>query len=196
MSSLPLDLMRAGGTFSRDPRFTPLFRTAEISAPAATIAATVDPVIDAYERGFTEGATHARELAEQEAVEREQHRGAIELAFARMDQKSAADLRERLQQTVLALCEETILPLALDHTGLAARVEKAAAMLQRSQDERRVLLNPDDLDEVRHRLPPELTVEADPSVERGALRIETPDGGIEDGPTQWRRILAEAFGQC
>ena len=196
MSSLPLDLMRAGGTFSRDPRFTPLFRTTDIEAPAAAIAATVDPVIDAYERGYAEGLAHAREEAEQEAAERDRNRAAIELAFARMDDKSAIELRERLQQTVLALCEDTILPLALDHKGLAARVENAAAMLQRSQDERRVLLNPDDLEEVRHRLPPDLIVEGDPSVERGALRIETPDGGIEDGPTQWRRILAEAFGQC
>ena len=196
MSSLPLDLMRAGGTFSRDPRFTPLFRSSEMSAPAATIAATVDPLIDAYERGYAEGLAQAREEAELAAAERDRHRAAIELAFARMDDKSAAELRERLQMTVLSLCEDTILPLALDHTGLAARVEKAVAMLQRSQDERRVLLNPDDLEEVRHRLPPELILESDPSVERGALRIETPDGGIEDGPAQWRRILAEAFGQC
>jgi flagellar assembly protein FliH len=46
------------------------------------------------------------------------------------------------------------------------------------------------------RLPASLTVEADPSVERGGLRIETTDGGIEDGPSHWRRALAEAFGQC
>ena len=69
-------------------------------------------------------------------------------------------------------------------------------MLRRTQDERRVLLNPDDVLLVEARLPQGLEIEADPSVERGALRIETADGGIEDGPSQWRRILAEAFREC
>jgi flagellar assembly protein FliH len=69
-------------------------------------------------------------------------------------------------------------------------------MLRRTQDERRVLLNPEDLALVEGRLPPGLAVEPDASVERGGLRIETEDGGIEDGPSQWRRILAEAFRAC
>jgi flagellar assembly protein FliH len=69
-------------------------------------------------------------------------------------------------------------------------------MLQRSQDERRVLLNPEDLKLVEGRLAAGLIVEADANVERGGLRIETPDGGIEDGPVHWRRVLAEAFGEC
>ena len=59
-----------------------------------------------------------------------------------------------------------------------------------------MLLNPEDLALVRDRLPKGLTVEAEPGVERGGLRIETPDAGIEDGPAQWRRILAEAFREC
>jgi flagellar assembly protein FliH len=69
-------------------------------------------------------------------------------------------------------------------------------MLQRSLDERRVLLNPEDLELIEGRLPAGLVVEADAGVERGGLRIETADGGIEDGPTHWRRALAEAFGEC
>ena len=89
-----------------------------------------------------------------------------------------------------------MLPLALDAEGLAARILAAVAMLRRTQDERRVLLNPDDLLLLEGRLPAGFEVEADPSVERGGLRIETADGGIEDGPSQWRRILAEAFREC
>ena len=139
-------------------------------------------------------------LARDEALhaerERDAARGAIELAFARFDEASAAELSERLRQTVHALCEEAVLPLALDAEGLAARILAAVAMLRRTQDERRVLLNPDDLLLLEGRLPAGLEVEADPSVERGGLRIETADGGIEDGPSQWRRILAEAFREC
>ena len=79
---------------------------------------------------------------------------------------------------------------------IGAKLDRAVAMLQRAQDERRVLIHPDDLALVHAHLPTGLVVEADPSVERGALRIETPDGGVEDGPSQWRRILAEAFREC
>ncbi|MXP41571.1 hypothetical protein GRI75_07940 [Altererythrobacter soli] len=189
MSSLPLDLLRSRGGFSRDTRFSPMLAR-------ASTAAAPDPVVEAYERGFAEGSAHAMEAALLAEREREAQRGAIELAFAQFDEHSEAELRERLRQTVLALCEATIMPVAIDPEGLAARVEKATGMLQRAHDERRVLLNPEDLALVRDRLPEGLAVEAEPTVERGGLRIETADGGIEDGPAQWRRILAEAFREC
>ncbi len=193
MSSLPFELLSNRGSFSRDPRFSSL-----LAAKARTEAdlPVVDPLEEAFERGFAEGTAQAREAALRAERERDAQRQAIELAFARLDEESAAELREKLRLTVLALCEETILPLALDPDGLAARVEKATSMLQRSQDERRIMLHPDDLALVADRLPAGLTVESDASVERGALRIETADGGVEDGPAQWRQILAEAFREC
>jgi flagellar assembly protein FliH len=193
MSSLPLDLLRSRGGFSRDPRFSSMLACAPAAKEAA---AEPDPIAEAYERGFADGSAYAREAALRSERERDAERGAIELAFAQFDEHSEAELRERLRQTVLALCEETILPVALDAEGLAARIAKATEMLQRAQDERRVLLNPADLALVKDRLPKGLTVEAEPTVERGGLRIETPDGGIEDGPAQWRRILGEAFREC
>lgn len=192
MSSLPVDLLRSRGGFSRDTRFSSML--ASVSNGGGD--PKPDPVIEAYERGFAEGSAHAREAALRAEREREAQRGAIELAFARFDESSETELRERLRQTVLALCEATIMPMAIDQEGLAARVEKATGMLQRAHDERRVLLNPEDLALVRDRLPSGLEVEPDPTVERGGLRIETVDGGIEDGPAQWRRILAEAFREC
>jgi flagellar assembly protein FliH len=192
MSSLPLNLLRSRGGFSRDPRFSSM-----LACPTAKPAdPEPDPIAEAYERGFADGSAQAREAALRAERERDADRGAIELAFAQFDEHSEAELRERLRQTVLALCEETILPMALDAEGLAVRIGKATEMLQRAQDERRVLLNPDDLALVEDQLPNGLKVEAEPTVERGGLRIETPDGGIEDGPTQWRRILAEAFREC
>lgn len=189
MSSLPPGLMRARGGFARDPRFLALPAPVEIiDEPEA------DRVEEAFTRGFAEGARQAGLAAAEAQRERDRHSAAIELAFARFDDDSAAALRERLRETVIALCEATVLPLVLDPVGLAARIERAGAMLRRAQDERRVLLHPDDLALVRHRLPPEMILEGDLSVERGGLRIETPDGGIEDGPGQWRRLLNEAFG--
>lgn len=189
--ALPLAQLRGGGGFARDPRFASLLGP----APGAPDGQG-DPLADAYQRGYADGAAHAEARAIEAERERDRCRAAIELAFARFDEGSAADLRERLRQTVMALCEEAIMPHALDVDGLAVRIERATAMLHRAQDERRVLVHPDDLPLVSGRLPADLKIEADPSIERGGLRIETADGGIEDGPAQWRRILAEAFREC
>jgi flagellar assembly protein FliH len=193
MSSLPLEIMRARGEFSRDPRFASLLAS---SPPGGGGRDDKDPVAEAYARGFADGVAQARDEALHAERERDAARARIELAFARFDEASGAALTERLRQTVHALCEEAVLPLALDAEGLVARIEAAVALLRRTQDERRVLINPDDFPLIQGRLPADLTVEPDASVERGALRIETADGGVEDGPTHWRRILAEAFREC
>lgn len=194
MSSLPL--MRTGkpAGFARDARFAGLF--GERSEKPAEPAPKPDPLTEAYERGYREGAAMAADEARRIEMERDAARVEIELAFGRLDEEEAARLSERLRQTVLALCESAILPLALDTDGLAARVQRAVSMLQRAQDARVVRLHPDDLALVANLLPASLKVEPDPSVERGGLRIETADGGIEDGPGHWRRYLAEAFHEC
>lgn len=192
MSSLPFEEFARPAVFARDPRFSVLFG----EAPVVQGEAPPDPVAEAYERGLREGAAAAALEAERLDHEREAARQKIELAFALFDQRSAADLTERLRQTVHALCEAAVIPLAIDPAGLAERTQKAVSMLQRAQDEKLVLLNPDDLELVRKRLPKDLKVQGDPSVEHGGLRIETADGGIEDGPAHWRRVLLEAFREC
>jgi len=194
MSSLPLAQLGRLPQFSRDGRFAAMFGT-RASHPAEA-APAADPVVDAYERGYREGAGKAAEDARLAEHQRDARRSAIELAFAQLDADDAERLRERLRQTVLALCEAAVLPLALDAEGLVARVGRAVAMLQRAQDERLVRLHPDDLALIEGRLPAAFRVEPDPTVERGGLRIETADGGIEDGPSHWRRALGEAFRQC
>ncbi|MEO0061639.1 MAG: hypothetical protein RLZZ08_199 [Pseudomonadota bacterium] len=193
MSSLPIAQMQAAGGFAPDRRFAVFTRARPDPADEPP---PHDPVKDAFEQGFAEGYSAARSEAVQQEQDRDARRETIELTLARMDEQATQELAERLRQTVLALCEQAVLPLALDAEGLAARINRAVAMLQRAQDDRRVLLHPDDLALVQPRLPAGLAVEADPSVERGGLRIVTPDGGVEDGPGQWRRILAEAFREC
>jgi flagellar assembly protein FliH len=192
MSSLPLRLIGPQRGFSADRRFAALAACAA-GKPAAP---QPNPVDEAFARGREEGYAEALALAEARAAEADAARERIELAFARLDEQSAADLRERLRVTVLALCEEAVAPLAVNARGLAKRIERAVAMLQRKQDECVVRLHPRDLALVQKRLPEGFPLQADPSLERGALLIETADGGIEDGPSQWRAILAEAFGAC
>lgn len=195
MSSLPLAQLGRLREFSRDERYAALFGTAAAAMPAEFVPEP-DPVTEAYERGYREGAANAAENARLAEQQRDAARGAIELAFAQLGADDTARLTERMRQTVLALCEAAVLPLALDADGLVLRVERAVGMLQRAQDERVVRLHPEDLALIGARLPASLTVETDPRVERGGLRIETADGGVEDGPSHWRRALAEAFRQC
>ncbi|MEO1969649.1 MAG: FliH/SctL family protein [Sphingomonadaceae bacterium] len=156
----------------------------------------VDPATEAYGAGYEDGKLAAQAECEARLNQLQAEREAIELAFARFDADSALLLREGLRIAVHALCEEAVLPLALDHEGLARRIEAAAAMLQRKHDQRVISINPADLELVRGSVSPALELIADTSVARGALRVDTEDGGVEDGPEQWRRALAEAFETC
>lgn len=178
------------GAFTPSGRYT---RTPEVAAPEPV---AVDPAADAYGTGYREGHAAARAEAEAELMRERQERARIELAFARFDAESALALRENLRTTVLALCEDAVLPLALDRDGLARRIEAAAAMFQRRHDERTILIHPDDLALVKDSVSDALELVPDPSVERGGLRVETEDGGVEDGPEQWRRAIAEALDSC
>ena len=92
--------------------------------------------------------------------------------------------------------EAAIAPLALDRKALTARVTRAAAMLARADDDKVLRLHPEDLSLVAANLPEGLETLADPTLERGALRLETASGGVEDGPAHWRRAIAEALNPC
>lgn len=197
MSSLPFELLQGKGGFAADRRFAAVFVPPHALDPEPEPELPLpDPVEEAFAQGYAEGHAQATAEAARRDAERDAARGAVEMALARFDAQAVQDLEERLRQTVLALCEQAIMPLAVDPEGLAARITRAVAMLQRAQDEKRVLLHPDDLALVADRVPAGLKIDPDPRVERGALRIETEDGGVEDGPGQWRRILAEAFREC
>jgi flagellar assembly protein FliH len=175
--------------------FTPSSRYARVVVEEAP-QVPVDPAGDAYRSGFEDGQISARADAEAQLAHERAARANIELAFARFDMESAQTLRDMLRATVHALCDDAVLPLALDSQALASRIELAAAMLQRKHDQRIIHIHPDDLALVRDKVPPELELLPDATIERGGLRVETDDGGVEDGPQQWRRALAEAFDSC
>lgn len=193
MSSLAaLAGLEAGEGFRADARF----HRAPAAAPAPSEPDPSDPVADARAEGFALGLEQGRaELAEALAAEAEA-REALGLAFARLDADLAEAMRLRLTDTVMALCEATLVPFALDPEALAARVARAVAMLARAEDERVIRLNPQDLPLVSPRLSQDWSVQPDPALPRGHLRVETATGGVEDGPAQWRRALAEAFEGC
>jgi flagellar assembly protein FliH len=182
--------------FAPDSRFVaarPAPHELQAEAPAE---AAPDPVAEARAQAYAEGWAAAHEEAAAQAEETARARARFASAFARIDAEQAEALRVRLVATVTALCEATLQPLALDPALLAARVERAVAMLDAAADERLVRLAPGDLVLVRPLLPSDWRFEVDATLEPGALRIETASGGLEDGPEVWRRRIAEAIAPC
>lgn len=154
-----------------------------------------DPIADAYARGYADGHAQASEEAESRAAASDAAREALSLSFARLDAIMAEDLRLRLRDTVAALCEAALAPLAIDEAALARRIERAVGMLARADDERVVRLHPADIELVSERLSAEWQVVPDPKLERGTVRVEGTMGGVEDGPASWRMAIAEALHQ-
>lgn len=190
MSSLPQSLFEPGKGFAQDARFAPPLSFETV------LKRPDDPIAKAFADGYARGTADAEANAEVKAAEESEARGKIEAAFERFGEQDALQLEERLRETVLLLCEQAMAPLAIDPDGLTARIKKALSMLRRAEDERVLRLHPDDIELIAGRLPEDLKVEPEATLERGELRVETLDGGVEDGPQQWRRVLAEAFGSC
>ena len=189
IDSLPLAALAANHGFAPDPRFS-------AGATAAGAPDADDLRARAWEEGYAAGSAETQALVQQTAAEQAAGLHRFELTLARLDAEQQELLRGRLFSTIEVLCEASLAPLLLDRDALAARVERAAAMLARADDERVLRLNPEDLALVGDRLPAGLEVRPDPLLERGALRLESANGGVEDGPAHWRRAIAEALQQC
>lgn len=193
-----LDSLARPSAFQPDARFAAARpSTAEQEPrPPLSEAAVPDPIAEAFGQGFAMGhqqASHeARIRADAEAAAHDK----LSMAFKRLDEARAEELRLRLRDTVSALCEAAITPLALDPDALLRRIGVAMAMLTRADDERLIRLHPEDLRLVSARLLAEWQVQPDAALERGSLRIETATGGVEDGPANWRRAIAEALQRC
>jgi flagellar assembly protein FliH len=147
-------------------------------------------------KGYAQGLETARDEAAAAAVADAAARDKLTLSFARLDDALEEQLRERLRDTVAALCEASIAPLALEPDMLMRRVATAASMLARADDGRMIRMHPQDLQLIAPRLLAEWDIQADPSLDRGAIRVEGASGGVEDGPATWRRAIAEALHQC
>jgi flagellar assembly protein FliH len=158
--------------------------------------AMFDPVEEAYARGYAEGAEAGAMAAQAQAAADDAARHRIETALALMDTRQTDAFARRLHDTVLALCDTVLGEAAVLPDSLTRRVAAAAAMFNRAGDERVIRLHPEDLALVHGRLAESWHCEPDPALERGTVRIETADGGIEDGPGQWRAALAEALRTC
>ncbi|MBO9722964.1 MAG: flagellar biosynthesis protein [Novosphingobium sp.] len=193
-----LDRLSRPSAFQPDVRFAATLPSPPEPEPRPPVpeAEVPDPIAEAFNQGFAMGheqASHEAQIrAEAEAAAHDK----LSLAFSRLDEARAEELRLRLRDTVSALCETAIAPLVLDPDALLRRIGVAMAMLTRADDERLIRLHPEDLRLVSPRLSAEWQVQPDATLERGSLRIETASGGVEDGPANWRRAIAEALQRC
>ncbi|MFM6931412.1 MAG: FliH/SctL family protein [Novosphingobium sp.] len=198
MSSLAaLSSLPQGTGFREDLRYGGSVEAREhpIVAPEPDEPAQ-DPVETAFAEGFAAGLEASTADAAARIAADDAARDKLGLSLARLDGEMAEDLRQRFVDTVIALCEATLVPFAVDETALVARVSRAVAMLSRADDERVIRLNPEDLKLVAGKLDEQWNVQPDPALPRGELRVESANGGVEDGPAQWRRALIEAFEAC
>ena len=211
MSDLSVLFGRQAGGFCASDRFAPAAGPGEAANPVAKgqgaftsqygaaagrggkAEPAPDPIALARAEAYTQGVDDALAQAAAHVEASEAARTALALSFTRLDAQLAETLRQRLLDTVIALCEATLQPLAVDKKLLAARVTRAVGMFTRADDERVIRLHPDDLDLIRPQLPEDWKFQPDPALERGAIRVETQDGGTEDGPAQWRRAISEAL---
>ena len=118
----------------------------------------------------------------------------LSLAFARLDVEAMLALRQRLADTVAALCEQVIEPALIDHAALAERCEALATGLGESPATCALHLHPDDVPLLAQGTIDRWAIRPDPDLPRGTLRLEGPDGVLADGPEEWRRLIAGALG--
>ncbi|QIQ87132.1 FliH/SctL family protein [Erythrobacter sp.] len=169
---------RPGAPFAR-PDPPPPAPTREQELAAALAAA----------RAEGEAAGRAAARAESEAGE--QHARALRLAFRALDGAAMDALAADLAETVIALCSQAIEGWTPAPETLAERCRAAAQRLGAAPGALALHLHPDDIEAVGGALAG-WRIEPDPSLERGALRLEGADGTLCDGPEEWRRAIAEA----
>ena len=204
MSDMSTLMGRTAGGFSADPRYLAASENeGEVSGMMALLGGrratdnrpppAADPIELARAEAYEQGLAYARAEAQAEAQAAEEARAKFALGFDRLNADLCEQLAQRLTETVVALCEGALAPLALDRKALAGRVKRAVAMFARADDERVIRMNLEDIKRVAPLLPPEWKFHPDPALAPGELRVETASGGVEDGPSLWARAIREAI---
>ncbi len=167
--------------------------------PAAAVDQPTPPQPDAeleteIAKAFTEGRQQGLAEAVQQANKQSSERRKLGSRLRRLDEEMVEQLGRQLSETIVVLCEATLAPLALDRDLLAQRCTKAAQLLGESGSERVLRLSPDDVAALDKEFRESWNISPDPELLRGSLRIEGLEGGISDGPVQWRAALVETLG--
>ena len=151
-----------------------------------------DPAPDALAQAYAEGETAGRAAALAEAAQDAARQRELRLAFRTLDEAASETLAADLADTVIALCEGVLGAHAADRGALLARCHEAARRIGSAAAALRLHLHPEDIAALGPDALGGWVVAPDPTLERGALLLEGPDGALRDGPADWRRAIADA----
>lgn len=184
-----LTKLQSQNGFCADPRYGgTVQQVAEVDS---------DPALDkALADAFAAGEKQAREAAAADYAAQDKVREKLRLSITKLDTQQQEKLSIRLAETVAALCEETLAPLALDRDALERRCAAAAHLLGDSIIDATLRLHPDDITMMGRDFAATWHMLPDPALERGTISFDTPEGCVVDGPAEWRFALKEALGLC
>jgi len=160
---------------------------------AETETGFVDPIAQAREQGYAEGAAAAA-LDALRATERD-----VALVSGIADALRAAKwvdrtaLANQLRDTVLALVRRIVGEIDIPADLLAARISEAVAMIADRAEAATLKMNPADLALVSGKLGPGIKAVADPAIACGSFTIEAADTRIEDGLRTWLEQLTQVI---
>lgn len=159
-------------------------------APDPELEPAPDPHAEALARAYSDGVAAGRAAAEAESEALGRHQRALRLSFHTLDEAALAVLADDLAATVLALCDGVLGEAALDPAGLRTRCAAAARRIGGAADALVLHLHPDDVAIIGEEALATWRIAPDEGLERGSLRLESPDGTVTDGPPEWRRAIA------
>ena len=170
------------------------FRPLHFGAPPTAATAPVDAApAEAADDPFAQGLAEGQRLAEAAfAVEREQLLALVAGAEALQDEPSE-ELAQLIAETVERLVRQIVGRAPIDAEWLQTQADIAAAMVAEADKARTLWVNPADA-ALLVDAPIALPVEADPTMMRGTVRIETSAGWIEHGRAVYLGELRAALG--
>jgi len=172
------------------------FRPLHFGAPLVAETVPVEPAPAAAEPAddpFAQGLAEGQRLAEAAfAVEREQLLALVAGAEALQDEPSE-ELAQLIAETVERLVRQIVGRAPIDAEWLQTQADIAAAMVAEADKARTLWVNPADAALLMD-APIALPVEADPTMMRGTVRIETSAGWIEHGRAVYLNELCAALG--
>ena len=178
-----------GDAMARKGGFRPLNFAPEVpdvDMEHDTLAVVAD---DPYALGLAEG----QRLAESSyAAERHQLLALLAGAEALQDEPSE-ELAQLIAETVERLVRQIVETAPIDAAWLQAQAETAAALVAEADKARTLWVNPADA-ALLVDCPVRLPVEADATMKRGTVRIETSAGWIEHGRAVYLGELRAALG--
>lgn len=164
--------------------FSPL-RPRLVVVAAATAPLEPDP----FALGVAEGARAADEAY---AAERDALRALFAAADAFVPEPSE-ELAAMIAVTVEHLVTELVGMMPVERDWLTARIDRAVALIGEADAARTLWLHPDDV-ALLGEAGPDLDIQRDTTMERGALRIDCPVGWIENSRSLHLEALRAALG--